>query len=148
MSASDQQALSTGCKQQVRGPAYRRDWPRQLSKPDSHDAGSSLQSECHRNLSFVTSILLEKTNRAGPSMDYNNKRTGLEKRSVGLPTLRHISQISANILCQACDLCHIKKIKCDNNKPKCSHCIVYKAECKYTPHIQKRRRKENKVQTR
>ncbi|KAK3995258.1 fungal-specific transcription factor domain-containing protein [Cladorrhinum sp. PSN332] len=46
---------------------------------------------------------------------------------------------------KACDLCHIKKIRCDAKKPVCSHCEVYKAQCVYTPHI-KRRRKEIKIQ--
>ncbi|KAH8897905.1 hypothetical protein GQ53DRAFT_742761 [Thozetella sp. PMI_491] len=47
---------------------------------------------------------------------------------------------------KACDLCHIKKIRCDAKKPTCSHCVVYGAQCAYTPHI-KRRRKEVRVQT-
>ncbi|KAI1256999.1 hypothetical protein MGN70_000037 [Eutypa lata] len=47
---------------------------------------------------------------------------------------------------KACDLCHIKKIRCDAGKPTCSHCVIYGAQCAYTPHI-KRRRKEVQVQT-
>ncbi|KAM7182736.1 hypothetical protein V8F33_014060 [Rhypophila sp. PSN 637] len=46
---------------------------------------------------------------------------------------------------KACDLCHIKKIKCDAKKPTCTHCSVYGAQCAYTPHI-KKRRKEVKIQ--
>ncbi|KAM7198216.1 Fungal specific transcription factor domain containing protein [Naviculisporaceae sp. PSN 640] len=41
---------------------------------------------------------------------------------------------------KACDLCHIKKIKCDAKKPTCTHCSVYGAQCAYTPHIKKRRK--------
>ncbi|KAK1971610.1 fungal-specific transcription factor domain-containing protein [Colletotrichum sublineola] len=33
---------------------------------------------------------------------------------------------------KACDLCFIKKIKCDMLKPACSNCVLYKAECKST----------------
>ncbi|KAK4187665.1 fungal-specific transcription factor domain-containing protein [Podospora australis] len=40
---------------------------------------------------------------------------------------------------KACDLCHIKKIRCDAKKPTCSHCVVYVAKCVYTPYIRKRR---------
>ncbi|KAI1418134.1 fungal-specific transcription factor domain-containing protein [Hypoxylon sp. FL1857] len=47
---------------------------------------------------------------------------------------------------KACDLCHIKKIRCDARKPTCSHCVVYGAQCNYTPNI-KKRRKEIQVQT-
>ncbi|KAK3315541.1 fungal-specific transcription factor domain-containing protein [Apodospora peruviana] len=46
---------------------------------------------------------------------------------------------------KACDLCHVKKIRCDAKKPTCSHCVVYGAQCAYTPHI-KRRRKEVKLE--
>ena len=49
---------------------------------------------------------------------------------------------------KACDLCHVKKIRCDSKRPTCSHCVVYGAKCAYTPHIKKRRaRGEIKVQT-
>ncbi|KAK1754752.1 fungal-specific transcription factor domain-containing protein [Echria macrotheca] len=47
---------------------------------------------------------------------------------------------------KACDLCHIKKIRCDTKKPVCGHCVVYGAQCTYTPHI-KKRRAEVKVKT-
>ncbi|OLN86340.1 putative transcriptional regulatory protein C530.05-like protein 15 [Colletotrichum chlorophyti] len=33
---------------------------------------------------------------------------------------------------KACDLCFLKKIKCDMLKPKCSNCLLYKAECRTT----------------
>ncbi|KAK2053126.1 fungal-specific transcription factor domain-containing protein [Colletotrichum caudatum] len=33
---------------------------------------------------------------------------------------------------KACDLCFIKKIKCDMLKPACSNCVLYKAECEST----------------
>ena len=49
---------------------------------------------------------------------------------------------------KACDLCHVKKIRCDSKRPTCSHCVVYGAKCAYTPHIKKRKaRGEIKVQT-
>ncbi|KAF4625928.1 hypothetical protein G7Y89_g12235 [Cudoniella acicularis] len=32
---------------------------------------------------------------------------------------------------KACDLCYNKRIKCDTQKPRCSHCVVYKSECTY-----------------
>ncbi|KAB5546938.1 fungal-specific transcription factor [Coniochaeta sp. 2T2.1] len=35
---------------------------------------------------------------------------------------------------KACDLCFMKKIKCDRAKPLCSHCKIYgSASCTYTP---------------
>ncbi|KAJ0164597.1 putative transcriptional regulatory protein [Colletotrichum tanaceti] len=34
---------------------------------------------------------------------------------------------------KACDLCFVKKIKCDMLKSACSNCILYKTECKTTP---------------
>ncbi|OIW30719.1 hypothetical protein CONLIGDRAFT_289013 [Coniochaeta ligniaria NRRL 30616] len=35
---------------------------------------------------------------------------------------------------KACDLCFMKKIKCDRTTPRCSHCKIYKAPaCTYTP---------------
>ncbi|KAK9250350.1 fungal-specific transcription factor domain-containing protein [Lipomyces tetrasporus] len=33
---------------------------------------------------------------------------------------------------KACDLCFLKKIKCDALKPTCSNCQIYKAECRTT----------------
>ncbi|KAH8657206.1 fungal-specific transcription factor domain-containing protein [Tricladium varicosporioides] len=33
---------------------------------------------------------------------------------------------------KACDLCYNKRIKCDGQKPLCSHCVIYKSECSYT----------------
>ncbi|KZL72843.1 fungal specific transcription factor domain-containing protein [Colletotrichum tofieldiae] len=33
---------------------------------------------------------------------------------------------------KACDLCFIKKIKCDMLKPACSNCVLYKSECRTT----------------
>ncbi|KAH0421213.1 nadh oxidase [Colletotrichum camelliae] len=33
---------------------------------------------------------------------------------------------------KACDLCFIKKIKCDMLKPACSNCLLYKSECRTT----------------
>jgi hypothetical protein len=80
---------------------------------------------------------------------------GLEKRKVGhLSTQGFPWLISACTSCgallmlsmtKACDLCHIKKIRCDARRPTCSHCVVYDSQCTYTPHI-KRRRKEVQIQ--
>ncbi|KAH7002419.1 fungal-specific transcription factor domain-containing protein [Ilyonectria destructans] len=33
---------------------------------------------------------------------------------------------------KACDLCFTKKIKCDSREPRCSNCLLYKAECRRT----------------
>ncbi|KAK1635349.1 fungal-specific transcription factor [Colletotrichum phormii] len=33
---------------------------------------------------------------------------------------------------KACDLCFLKKIKCDMLKPACSNCLLYKSECRTT----------------
>ncbi|KAI0401695.1 hypothetical protein F4802DRAFT_579447 [Xylaria palmicola] len=30
---------------------------------------------------------------------------------------------------KACDLCYRKRLKCDSQKPRCSHCVVYKSDC-------------------
>lgn len=32
---------------------------------------------------------------------------------------------------KACDLCYLRKIKCDGQKPRCSHCIIYRMDCTY-----------------
>ncbi|KAM0426282.1 hypothetical protein ACHAPT_008322 [Fusarium lateritium] len=32
---------------------------------------------------------------------------------------------------QACDVCYRKRIKCDGQKPACSHCILYQSECTF-----------------
>ncbi|KAK4222790.1 apoptosis-inducing factor 1 [Podospora fimiseda] len=45
-----------------------------------------------------------------------------------------ISQLSRR---KACDLCFVKKIKCDMIKPHCSNCKQYGAECK-TTHVRRR----------
>ncbi|KAK5625430.1 hypothetical protein RRF57_001146 [Xylaria bambusicola] len=29
----------------------------------------------------------------------------------------------------ACDLCYRRRIKCDGQKPRCSHCVIYDSEC-------------------
>lgn len=33
---------------------------------------------------------------------------------------------------KACDLCYRRKMKCDGQKPRCSHCITYEIDCTYT----------------
>ncbi|KAK4665261.1 hypothetical protein QC763_0060570 [Podospora pseudopauciseta] len=40
-----------------------------------------------------------------------------------------VSQLSRR---KACDLCFVKKIKCDMIKPQCSNCKQYSTECKTT----------------
>ncbi len=35
------------------------------------------------------------------------------------------------VLTKACDLCYKKRIRCDAQKPRCSHCVVYESECTY-----------------
>ncbi|KAI0508731.1 hypothetical protein F5B22DRAFT_381730 [Xylaria bambusicola] len=30
---------------------------------------------------------------------------------------------------KACDLCYRRRIKCDGQKPRCSHCVIYDSEC-------------------
>ncbi|TRX96307.1 hypothetical protein FHL15_002579 [Xylaria flabelliformis] len=30
---------------------------------------------------------------------------------------------------KACDLCYRRRIKCDGQKPRCSHCVIYDADC-------------------
>ncbi|KAH6871794.1 fungal-specific transcription factor domain-containing protein [Thelonectria olida] len=45
---------------------------------------------------------------------------------------------------KACDLCHIRKIKCDSKEPKCTHCTFYNKECTYTPVNRKKKKKTQK----
>jgi hypothetical protein len=33
---------------------------------------------------------------------------------------------------KSCDLCYRRKMKCDGQKPRCSHCITYEIDCTYT----------------
>ncbi|KAI0436762.1 hypothetical protein F4803DRAFT_541156 [Xylaria telfairii] len=30
---------------------------------------------------------------------------------------------------KACDLCYRRRIKCDGQKPRCSHCVIYNSDC-------------------
>ncbi|KAJ3464941.1 hypothetical protein MRS44_005599 [Fusarium solani] len=49
---------------------------------------------------------------------------------------------------KACDVCYRKRIKCDGQKPACSHCVLYHSECTFEASSRKaqgRRRKTNKV---
>ncbi|KAL3428731.1 hypothetical protein BDV09DRAFT_190710 [Aspergillus tetrazonus] len=39
---------------------------------------------------------------------------------------------------KACDLCYRKKIKCDAQRPRCSHCVVYDSSCTFEAAIRKR----------
>ncbi|KAJ1983288.1 hypothetical protein H4R34_001372 [Dimargaris verticillata] len=39
---------------------------------------------------------------------------------------------------QACDTCRKRKIKCDNQLPRCSHCLAQDLECLYTERQKKR----------
>ncbi|KAK3073124.1 hypothetical protein LTR53_005556 [Teratosphaeriaceae sp. CCFEE 6253] len=41
-------------------------------------------------------------------------------------------------IARACDSCRRKKIKCDGQAPKCSHCLNYKTECIFTQ-VEKKR---------
>ena len=45
---------------------------------------------------------------------------------------------------KSCDLCYRRKMKCDGQKPRCSHCITYEIDCTYTApsrtHAPKKRR--------
>ena len=41
-------------------------------------------------------------------------------------------------IAKACDACRRKKIKCDGQQPKCSHCQNYKTDCVFT-HVEKKR---------
>ncbi|PNP51265.1 hypothetical protein FNYG_15911 [Fusarium nygamai] len=31
----------------------------------------------------------------------------------------------------ACDVCYRKRIRCDGQKPRCSHCVLYKSDCTF-----------------
>ncbi|KAF2735183.1 hypothetical protein EJ04DRAFT_491964 [Polyplosphaeria fusca] len=33
---------------------------------------------------------------------------------------------------KSCDLCYRRKMKCDGQKPRCSHCITYEIDCTFT----------------
>lgn len=35
------------------------------------------------------------------------------------------------IMNQSCDFCYLRKIKCDGQKPRCSHCVTYMMDCTY-----------------
>jgi len=52
------------------------------------------------------------------SDDFNNKRS---------PSLSQISRVSRSI--SACQRCRVKKIKCDQNFPKCTKCAKANADC-------------------
>ncbi|KAF5593143.1 transcriptional activator Mut3p [Fusarium subglutinans] len=32
---------------------------------------------------------------------------------------------------KACDVCYRKRIRCDGQKPRCSHCVLYKSDCTF-----------------
>ncbi|KAF4456690.1 hypothetical protein F53441_1246 [Fusarium austroafricanum] len=32
---------------------------------------------------------------------------------------------------KACDICYVKRIRCDGQKPRCSHCVLYNTECTF-----------------
>ena len=32
---------------------------------------------------------------------------------------------------KSCDLCYRRKMKCDGQKPRCSHCVTYEIGCTY-----------------
>lgn len=32
---------------------------------------------------------------------------------------------------KSCDLCYRRKMKCDGQKPRCSHCVTYEMDCTY-----------------
>jgi len=51
------------------------------------------------------------------------------QRRKGLSFLPHRAFVADDL---ACDLCFVKKIKCDMLKPVCSNCILYKSKCQTT----------------
>ncbi|KAL4967485.1 transcription factor domain-containing protein [Aspergillus stella-maris] len=40
---------------------------------------------------------------------------------------------------KACDLCYRRKIKCDAQRPRCSHCVIYDSACTFDAASRKRR---------
>uniref|UniRef100_A0A0D2YDY9 Zn(2)-C6 fungal-type domain-containing protein n=1 Tax=Fusarium oxysporum (strain Fo5176) TaxID=660025 RepID=A0A0D2YDY9_FUSOF len=38
---------------------------------------------------------------------------------------------SSQITRKACDVCYRKRIRCDGQKPRCSHCVLYKSDCTF-----------------
>ncbi|KAJ2896387.1 hypothetical protein IWW38_002039, partial [Coemansia aciculifera] len=42
-------------------------------------------------------------------------------------------------LMRACDTCRRKKVKCDGDKPSCSHCTRMRLACHYSPLVRKKR---------
>lgn len=57
--------------------------------------------------------------------------TSSQRRKGKNMPLDHPQQTVTNTL-TACDLCFLKKIKCDMLKPACSNCLLYKSECRTT----------------
>ncbi|KAJ0413986.1 fungal-specific transcription factor domain-containing protein [Aspergillus carlsbadensis] len=43
---------------------------------------------------------------------------------------------------KACDLCYRKRIKCDAQRPRCAHCVVYDSACTFEAASRKRRAKK------
>ncbi|RMJ16639.1 hypothetical protein CDV36_003681 [Fusarium kuroshium] len=45
---------------------------------------------------------------------------------------------------KACDVCYRKRIKCDGQKPACSHCVLYQSECTFEASSRKARARRQK----
>ncbi|KAJ4324094.1 hypothetical protein N0V84_004060 [Fusarium piperis] len=45
---------------------------------------------------------------------------------------------------KACDVCYRKRIKCDGQKPACSHCVLYNSECTFEASSRKARGRRQK----
>ncbi|KAI8724294.1 Zn(2)-C6 fungal-type domain-containing protein [Fusarium sp. LHS14.1] len=46
---------------------------------------------------------------------------------------------------KACDVCYRKRIKCDGQKPACSHCVLYHSECTFEAASRKARGRKQKT---
>ncbi|KAF2715925.1 hypothetical protein K431DRAFT_316901 [Polychaeton citri CBS 116435] len=48
---------------------------------------------------------------------------------------------------KSCDFCYLRKIKCDGQKPRCSHCIIYSVDCTYAAPSRRYKPKKRKDST-
>lgn len=82
-----------------------------------------------------------KRNSPGSTRFSNTSKKGLEKRKVSVPKHCFLEGCPDFLMFkyeQACDHCHVRRIRCDAAKPQCSHCVLYDKVCVYTPFIKKR----------
>lgn len=64
------------------------------------------------------------------------------------PLIYHLWRNRSLINCvmkKACDFCYLRKIKCNGQKPRCSHCVAYAVDCTYAAPSRQSRPKKRKT---